>query len=241
MIDSFDFATGRILVRKYEIISKLGYGWEGEVYKLLEIETGIERAGKFFFPERNPNNRTLKFYAKKLHKLRRCGILIHYNTQEQITFRGQKISFLVSEFVEGSLLQEFLDNQRGKRLNPFQGLHLLYALAKGMECIHDQKEYHGDLHTENIIVTRVGLSFDLKLIDLFHLKVATTANMLTDVYDLIRLFYDVIGGAKRYAKQPKEVKEIVCGLKKSLIRKKFRNAGQLRTYLEKMSFVSLPA
>ena len=28
-------------------------------------------------------------------------------------------------------------------------------------------EYHGDLHDDNIIVRRHGLSFDLKLVDMF--------------------------------------------------------------------------
>ena len=37
------------------------------------------------------------------------------------------------------------------------------------------------------------------------------------MFDLIRIFYDAIGGAKHYRKQPPEVKAICCGLKRSLI------------------------
>ena len=33
---SFDLATGRVISKKYEILSLLGAGWEGEVYKILE-------------------------------------------------------------------------------------------------------------------------------------------------------------------------------------------------------------
>ena len=238
-IDSFDFVIGRILLKKYRVLSLLGKGWEGEVYKLLELETGIERAGKFFFPHRNPGNKTLRWNAKKLHKLRACDILIHYNTQERITFRSRQVSFLVSEYIEGVLLSDFLSRMRGKRLNNFEALHLLHGLAKGIECIHAQKEYHGDLHPYNIIVTRFGLEFDIKLVDFFHWKAATSENILDDVCDLIRIFYDAIGGAKFYSKQPKEIKEICCGLKRSLIKKKFRTARQLRAYLENMSFEKL--
>jgi hypothetical protein len=217
----------------------LGTGWEGEVYKLLELETGIERAGKFFFPKRNPKNKTLCFYAKKLHKLRHCQIIIHYNTQEQVTFRGHKIFFLVSEFVEGVLLSDFLELQPGKRLDSFQALHLLYSLSKGLECVHNLKEYHGDLHTSNIIVTRFGLHFELKLIDLFQWKAATSENIQQDVCDLVRIFYDAMGGAKTYARQPREIKGVVCGLKRSIFLKKFKTAGQLRAYLENLTFGSL--
>lgn len=239
MTQSLNFQPGRILLKKYQVLSRLGSGWEGEVYKLLEVETGIERAGKFFFPKRNPRNRTLRFYAKKLHKLRYCGILIHYNTQEQMIYRRRRISFLVSEFVEGILLSEFIERQPGKRLNAFQGLHLLYSLAKGLEDIHRLKEYHGDLHTDNIIVTRFGLAFDLKLIDLFHWKAASSENIQQDICDLIRIFYDALGGPKTYARHPREVKQIIRGLKRSLILKQFRNAGYLRAYLENMKFESM--
>lgn len=239
MVISFEFKPGRVLAKKYKVLSLLGSGWEGEVYKLLELETGIERAGKFFFPERNVKNKTLRFCAKKLHKLRYCDILIHYNTQEQIIFQRQRISFLVSEYVEGILLSDFLSGLPRKRLDSFHALHLLYALAKGIECIHGLREYHGDLHPQNIIVTRLGLNFDLKLIDLFHWKAATSENIHDDVCDLIRIFYDAIGGPKAYPKQPREIKQVVCGLKRSLILKKFKSARHLRMFLENMRFDSL--
>jgi len=98
--------------------------------------------------------------------------------------------------------------------------------------IHHLREYHGDLHTENIIVRRYGLGFDIKLIDMIHWGAPRPVNIHDDVCDLIRIFYDAIGGAKHYAKQSAEAKAICCGLKRSLILQKFRTAGQLREYLE---------
>ena len=63
-------------------------------------------------------------------------------------------------------------------------------------------------------------------------------NIRDDVCNLIRIFYDAIGGARWYAKHPREIKEICCGLKRSLIIKKFRTAGHLRRYLETMQWYS---
>ena len=151
-IESFEFHPGRILVKKYQVLSRLGSGWEGEVFLVRETATGIERAAKFFYPERNTNDKTLRSYAKKLHKLRHCPILIQYHTQEHMTYRGVPVNFLVSEFVEGVLLTDFIHAQPGKRLQPFQAVHLLHALVTGLESIHNLREYHGDLHTDNVIV-----------------------------------------------------------------------------------------
>ncbi|TVQ80172.1 MAG: serine/threonine protein kinase [Bradymonadales bacterium] len=232
----FDFEPGRILAKKYQVESLLGAGWEGEVYRLTELSTGIERAGKFFYPQRNRHNRNLKFYAQKLHKLRNCPILIQYHTQEVIWNRGERISFLISEYVEGELLSDFLKRQPGKRLHAFQGVHLLHALAKGMEKIHQLREYHGDLHTDNIMIASHGLGFELKLIDMYWWGSARPENISADVCDLVRVFYDSLGGARTYQSQPAAVKEICCGLKKSLILKKFKTAGKLKSFLEMMSW-----
>jgi len=235
-IDAFDFPPGKVLRNHYEIVTHLGAGWEGEVYLVRELGTGIERTAKFFFPHRNERDKASLFYAKKLHKLRHCPIVIQYYAQDKIIYRGVPITFLISEFVEGELLSNFLERQPGRHLNPFQAVHLLHALAEGIQSIHQLGEYHGDLHSDNIIVQRYGLGFDLKLVDMFHWGASTAQHIHDDVINLIRLFYDALGGAKHYPRQPKVVKEICCGLKRSLILRKFRSAGQLRRYLETMQW-----
>ena len=235
-VHTFGLAPGRVIAGKYEVIASLGAGWEAEVYKLREVDTGIECAGKFFFPERNQRGKTLRTYARKLHKLRDCPILIQYHTSDSFQFRNQRVTFLVSELVEGEVLSQFLARQPGKRIPAFQALHLLHALAKGMESIHHAREYHGDLHPENIIIRRHGISFDLKVLDLYHYGRAQAVDIHDDVCDLIRIFYDAIGGRTHYARQPPVVKNICRGLKRSLILRQFRTAGQLRHFLETMDW-----
>lgn len=237
-IEYFDFRPGRILARKYEVVQLLGRGWEGEVYLVRERNTSIERAAKLFYPQRNPRDKVASFYARKLHRLRHCPITIQYHTSETITWRRQSITLLVSDFVEGELLSDFLARQPGKRLRPYPALHLLHALASGIECIHSMKEYHGDLHTENVIVLRYGLGFELRLVDFFHWGAPRPENIREDVIDLIRILYEALGGRTWYSRQPDEIKAICCGLKRNLILKKFRTAGQLREYLENMQWSS---
>ena len=235
-IEDFELKNGQILARKYTVIGLLGSGWEGQVYLVREISTGIERAIKLFFPQRNIADRAAQHYARKLHKLRHCPIAIHYYTNETITRRGQPITLLVSEYIEGEILSDFLARQKGKRLSAFQAAHLLHALASGIDCIHQAKEYHGDLHSGNIIVLRHGLGFELKLLDFFQWQAPRKENINDDVIDLIKIFYEAVGGRNHYAKQPNVVKNICRGLKRGLILKQYQTAGQLKDYLESMTW-----
>jgi tRNA A-37 threonylcarbamoyl transferase component Bud32 len=236
VIEQFELLPGRMLAGKYEIIQPLGAGWEGEVFLVSEHPTGIERAVKLFYPQRNPRDRLANFYARKLHKLRHCPIAIQYHTRDTIRYHGARITLLVSEFVEGELLSSFLARQPGKRLSAFKALHLLHALAIGIECIHSMKEYHGDLHTDNIIVQRFGLGFELKLLDFYHWGAPRPENIHEDVIDLIKILYEALGGRRHYRNQPREIKQICRGLKRSLILKQFRTAGQLREHLETLAW-----
>jgi tRNA A-37 threonylcarbamoyl transferase component Bud32 len=226
-LKNFDFPEGKVLAGKYVVENKLGRGWEGEVYKIREIKTGIPRAAKFYYPIRNPGGRTVVRYSQKLNRLADCRIIMQYAHQDWITFRRQRVEFLVSEYIEGEVLKDYLARQPGKRLHPFEALHILEALCRGMQTVHKMREYHGDIHTGNIMIQRKGLDFLVKLIDFYHWNGSIRENILTDVVDLIHILYDLIGGQKHYAKAPEQIKSLCRGLKTSLIRKKFRTAGQL--------------
>ena len=231
-INSFDFNPGTLLVGKYRVMEHLGGGWEGEVFRIREVLTGIDRAAKFFYPHRNANDRAVKFYAKKLHKLRNCPVVIQYVTQERLVVQERMVTFLVSEYAEGKVLTEFIAEQPNKRLTPFEALHLLQALAKGMAQVHLLRESHGDLHAGNVMVRRHGLSFDVKVIDFFQWDGAKPEQLQDDVRGLVEILHASVGGARNYSRQPMVIKSIVLGLNSSLIRKNFRTAIHLRDYLE---------
>jgi serine/threonine protein kinase len=232
----FDFPKGRIVAGKYEIDRLLGSGVEGEVYAIIERATGIRRAAKFYYPHRDPTGKAAIRYARKLDALRSCPILMQYHHQEVAQVKRRKVTVVISELVEGQPLSEFLAAQPGKRLSTFEALHVLYELAKGIAPIHSRGEYHGDIHDDNIMIRRHGIGFDVKLLDFYDLGKPTRDKIHKDVLNLVEVFHTLVGGRKHYAQQPKVVKEIVRGLKDSLILKRFQSAGDIQRYLEALEW-----
>jgi serine/threonine protein kinase len=231
-VDSFDLKPGRLIAGRYLVEGLLGSGWEGEVYRVTEARTGITRAAKVFYPQRNVKDRALRRYATKLDRLRKCSMVIQYHHSESFRHRGLPVTTLISELVEGRMLEDVVRARRGKRLTPFEALHLLYALVTGVEEIHLLREYHGDIHDRNVLVRRRGISFDAKLLDFYHWGRFTRENAQEDIVQLVRILYDAVGGRKRYASQPPEIKEICKGLRRDLILRDFPTASHLRRHLE---------
>lgn len=189
-IESFNLVNGTILAKRFIVVELLGAGYEGEVYKVTELHTNITRAVKLFFPQRNPGFKISARYAKKLEKLRESSIVMDYLSHDIIRLKNQKIACLTSELIEGESLAAFTKKQRGQKLAVFPAIHLLYSIVLGVESIHVEGEYHGDLHTDNIIIRRFGLEFDLKIIDLHHWGDSKKDNRDEDIIKIVRIFYD---------------------------------------------------
>ena len=235
-IKRFDFPPGRIVAGKYQIERPLGSGWEGEVYVIIERATGIRRAAKFYYPHRDPMGKAAITYARKLDALRHCPILMQYHHQEVAYVKRRKVTVVISELVEGQKLSEFLASQPGQRLSTFEALHVLYVLVKGIAPIHARGEYHGDIHDDNIMIRRSGIGFEVKLLDFFDLGRPTKSKIHKDVLNLVQVFHTLVGGRRHYADQPQVVKDIIRGLKDSLILDRFQSAGDVQRHLETLNW-----
>src|SRR5687767_1671095 len=235
-VKRFDFAPGRSVAGKYVIERELGSGWEGEVYAIIERTTGIRRAAKFYYPHRDPMGKAAIIYARKLDALRHCPILMQYHHQETVTVQKRRVMVVISELVEGRKLSEFLADQPNHQLSSFEALHVLYALVKGIAPIHARGEYHGDIHDDNIMIRRQGVTFEVKLLDFFDLGKPTRQKIHKDVLNLVQVFHTITGGRRCYPQQPKVVKNIIRGLKDSLILERFQSAGDIQRHLETLEW-----
>src|SRR5947208_8564167 len=109
-------------------------------------------------------------------------------------------------------------------------------MAEQISQLHARAEYHGEIHDDNIMIRRQGIRFELKLLDFFDLGRPTRAKIHKDVLNLIQVFHSLTGGRERYKDQPKVVKDIIRGLKDSLILERFQSAGDIQRHLETLEW-----
>ncbi len=231
-VKSFELRPGRRIGQPYEVVQLLGSGSEGEVYQILETDTGIYRAAKLYFPHCNPTGRATRWSARKLNKLRHCPIVLQYHHTQEIQISRRSALCLISELAPGVMLEQWIAKQRGGRLTAYAALHLLYHLVRGLEAVHAVSEYHGDVHSQNIMVQPIGIGFELKLIDFYNWGRRMRYKQSQDMVDAITVFHEALGGQRFYAKQSPEVRQICAGLQRTRILKRFPTMSALRNHLE---------
>lgn len=236
--EAFNFKKNTLINKKYIILKFVGSGTEGEVYLIEEKKTKVKRAAKFFYPHKNKNNKALQFYAKKLDKLGKCEMVISYHTEDSFEYKGKTINFLISEYINGMMLSKYISTLSHQQMQPYQALHFLYTLTKGVEQIHQMNEYHGDIHTENIMIEQFGINISIKIIDMYNWnKDSKAQNKKDDLYNIIHVFYEILGGKQTYKRQPSFVKKICMGVHQNKIITKFKSVNGLRKYIEQLNLL----
>jgi len=238
-IESFNFSAGRKIGARYLVESRLGGGSEGEVYQIRELDTGVVRAAKLYFPHRDPKRRLSIRHAQKLNILRNCPIVLQYHHSEVITVKKQKVVAMISDLCEGEPLEQWVVQHRGKRLSPYTALHVFYNLVRGLETIHAMGEYHADVHSQNILVRPTGVRFELKLIDFYDWGTPRVYKQKQDLCDAVHVFHECLGGREQYARLPAEIKYICAGLRRDTIIKRFTSMSALRIHLENFEWTSV--
>ena len=136
-------------VGPYQILSPLGAGGMGEVYRARDTRLGRDVAVKILprdFASDDGRLRRFEQEARTLATLNHPNVLIIYDTGVH-----QGTPYLVSELLEGQTLRECL------AAGPVpQRIALEYArqIAHGLAAAHARGVIHRDLKPENIFITK---------------------------------------------------------------------------------------
>ena len=135
----------------YEIVSSLGAGGMGEVYRAKDTKLGREVAIKVLLEEVSADPERLARFEREARVL---ASLNHNNIASLHAFeRDGDTNFLVMEVVEGETLADRI--KRGA-IPVDEALPLFVQIAEGLEAAHENGVIHRDLKPANIKVSDDG-------------------------------------------------------------------------------------
>jgi serine/threonine protein kinase len=135
----------------YEILSDLGAGGMGEVYRARDTSLGRDVALKILRPGGAQDTDRLRRFRQEAQA---AAALNHPNILA-IHFVGEQDStpYIVSELLEGVSLRECL---RGGALPLRRCMDYALQIAEGLAAAHEKGVIHRDLKPENIFITKSG-------------------------------------------------------------------------------------
>jgi eukaryotic-like serine/threonine-protein kinase len=135
----------------YEVLSPLGAGGMGEVYRARDPRLGRDVAIKVL-PEASTTDpdrlRRFGLEAKAVGALSHPNLLAVFDTGQH-----EGAPFVVFELLEGETLRA---RQGGIALPPAEALDYATQTARGLAAAHDKGVVHRDLKPDNLFVTRDG-------------------------------------------------------------------------------------
>ena len=135
----------------YEIVSQLGAGGMGEVYRAKDPRLGREVAIKVLPSSFSQDTDRLKRFEQEA---RAAGVLNHPNITAVHDIGSVDGSpYIVTELLEGETLRARLS---GGSLAPRKATDYAVQIAKGLAAAHEKGIVHRDLKPENLFLTNDG-------------------------------------------------------------------------------------
>jgi serine/threonine protein kinase len=146
-----DPLVGRVLDSKYELVSRLGEGGMGAVYRARRLHIGDEVAVKILLKEYVASAEAVERFRREA---RAAALLRHTNVVGIYDFgeaRGEDApAYIVMELVEGMSLRDLI--RRGGNIAPARAVSLMRDICAGVGAAHRRNIVHRDLKPDNIIV-----------------------------------------------------------------------------------------
>ncbi len=167
------YEAGQTVNDKYDILESLGQGGMNDAYKARDRETGRLVVLKVPFVSLIGDPATFSRYQRELEIGKR---LHHPNIQQLIAdgrLDGGVSPYLVLEFVDGTLLRDYLRTRAP--LSVEEAIGIVVQLANALQYCHEHGVVHRDLKPENILIENDGT---VKLVD-FGIALLQGARRLT--------------------------------------------------------------
>ena len=151
------FAVGDLIMGRYKVLSELGQGGMGVVYKCFDETAGIEVALKALPPELSHNSLEMddiKDNFQLVHNLHHPNIASS-NNLERNPENGNY--YLIMECCEGEDLRRWI--KRKRKDNPLtlnDVLPVIRQVAEALDYAHAQKIIHRDIKPGNIMIMAAG-------------------------------------------------------------------------------------
>jgi serine/threonine-protein kinase len=159
---ALDPMLGRVIDGRYRILSKLGQGGMGSVYRVEHLAMGKHAAMKLLHPALTHDIETGRRFRREAEAVSR---LSHSNIVAVFDFGESKgFMYLVMELVRGEDLGQII--RRDGPL-PFERIRpILLQVCDALSDAHDAGVVHRDLKPENLLVTRARDGHDVvKVLD----------------------------------------------------------------------------
>jgi serine/threonine-protein kinase len=150
-------AQARLLGGRYQVGELLGYGGMAEVHRGRDLRLGRDVAIKML---RTDLARDATFQERFRREAQNAAALNHpaivavYDTGEEVSSTGEKIPFIVMEFVNGRTLKEVLAAEQ--RIQPRRALEIIADICAALEFSHRHGIIHRDIKPGNVMLTQNG-------------------------------------------------------------------------------------
>ena len=148
--------AGDVLLGRYTVLSELGEGGMGVVYRCLDSVGGIEVALKCLPPELSRNEAEMEGVRENyaiVARLRHSAISGLRQLEKDPAF-GEY--YLVMDLAEGEDLSAVLRRRRGAPMPPAEAFAILRPLASALDYAHGEKVLHRDVKPANVKVATAG-------------------------------------------------------------------------------------
>lgn len=219
-IDHARFTPGTTVAARYRIVSLLGRGGMGEVYRADDLKLGQPVALKFLPEALHNDGATLARFHREVRVARQVSHRNVCRVYDIGEVEGQH--FLSMEFIKGEELASLL--RRIGRLPADKAVEIARQLCAGLAAAHDNNVLHRDLKPANVMIDADGnvriTDFGLAgLAEEFRddeLRAGTPAYMApeqlageevtirSDIYSLGLVLYEVFTGKRAFAAETLE-------------------------------------